>query len=165
MANKVTKSDHYYGAFLTKVLDDGNTPVLIDKDGSRGVYQLTTDDDEYLVYMKYATNKKKNRKRWTFNYTDNNVEEINSYIEDDKNLIFAYICSYYNLLNTEIAIADLGELKKCVDPENEKNETNRVTIYKKANSPVLRMYGTKRADIKDEEDNTIHLSRNRINEL
>ena len=67
--------------------------------------------------------------------------------------------------NSEIAIAKLEELKECINPECEKNESNRVTIYKMPYSPVLRMYGTKRADIKDEKDNTIHLKRSRINEL
>lgn len=163
MANRVTKADHFYGAFLTKLLDDGNKPVLIDKDSNRGVYELVTNKGEYLIYMKYATRKNKKRNRWTFNYTDSNIEEIKSY--GNKNIIFAYICSYNDLLNTEIGIADLEELEKCIDPECEINKTNRVTIYKKSNSPVLRMYGTARADEINGKDNTVHLSRDRVNNL
>lgn len=165
MANRVTKADHFYGAFLTKLLDDGNAPVLIDKDSNRGVYELVTDKDEYLIYMKYATRKNKNRNRWSFNYTDNNIEEIKNYEKQNKNIILAYICGYNDLLNTEIGIADLKELKECINPECEINKSNRVTIYKKSGSPVLRMYGTARADEIDDKDNTIHLSRDRINNL
>jgi len=168
MSNSVNKSDFYYGAFLTKVLDNGDKPTLISKDDGRGIYKLTTnkkDNKDYIVYIKYATNNNKKRTRWAFNYTDNNIDEIKKYIEDGQNIIFAYICAYKNFKNSEVAIAGLKELRKCIDPECEINTVNRVSIYKKPHSPVLRMYGTKRADIKNGEDNTVHLKRTRINEL
>ncbi len=165
MSNKLNKSDFYYGAFLTKVLDNGNKPALISKDMGRCIYKLTTNKKDYIVYMKYASNVNKRYRRWAFNYTDNNIEEITRYIDKGEEIIFAYICTYKNLKDSEIGIANLEELKKCIDPECYRNQSNRVTIYKKKHSPVLRMYGTKRADIKDGEDYTIHLDRNRINEL
>ena len=165
MSNSVNKSDFYYGTFLTKVLDNGNKPALVSKNDGRGIYKLTTNKEDYIVYIKYATNSNKNHRRWTFNYTDNNVEEIKKYMEEDKNIIFAYICAYDDLRNSEIAIAKLEELKECINPKCKRNTVNRVSIYKKPHSPVLRMYGTKRADIKDGKDNAIHLRRNRINEL
>lgn len=165
MCNRINKADFYYGSFLTKIIDNGNKPALISKDNGRGIYKLTTDKKEYIVYIKYATNRNKKHTRWAFNYTDENIEEIETYINDDEIILFAYICTYRDLKNSEIAIAIIEELKQCIDPQCKKNKSNRVTIYKKPHSPVLRMYGTKLADIKDGEDNTVHLSRNRINEL
>lgn len=165
MSNSVNKSDFYYGTFLTKVLEKGNKPALVSKSEGRGIYNLETDKDDYIVYIKYASNRNKNSKRWTFNYTDNNIEEIRHYIAEGENIIFSYICAYDDFKNSEIAIADLKELKKCINPECQINKSNSVKIYKKAHSPVLRMYGTARADKKDGEDNTLHLERNRINEL
>ena len=165
MSNSVNKSDFYYGTFLTKVLEKGNKPALVSKSKGRGIYNLKTDKDDYIVYIKYASNVKKKRKRWTFNYTDNNIEEIRDYIVGGENIIFAYICAYDDLKNSEIAIADLEDLKKCINPECEINKSNSIKIYKKVHSRVLRMYGTARADKKNGEDNTLHLERNRINEL
>ena len=167
MSNSINKSDFYYGAFLAKVIDNGNKPALVSKDNGRGIYKLTTDanKDDYIVYIKYATNSKKNKRTWLFNYTDNNIEEIKKYIDKGDNIIFAYICAYNDYKNCEIAIAKLEELKKCINPECKINKSNRVSIFKVPNSPVLRMYGTKRADKLNNEDNTIHLKRNRINEL
>lgn len=165
MCNSINKSDFYYGTFLTKVLDNGNKPALVSKNDGRGIYKLITNKDEYLLYIKYATKNNKNHRRWAFNYTDNNIEEIKQYMGEGENIIFAYICAYDDLRNSEIAIVELEELKKCIDPECERNQSNRVTIYKKPHSPVLRMYGTARADKKEGKDNTIHLERNRINQL
>lgn len=165
MSNSINKSDFYYGTFLTKVLDRGNKAALVSKDDGRGIYKLTTDKKEYIVYLKYATNNKKSEKRWTFNYTNNNIEEIEMYANKNEDIIFGFICAYKDLRNSETGIAYLKELKKCMDPDCKVNKSKRVTIYKKSYSPVLRMYGTKRADMKDQQDNTIHLDRVRINEL
>lgn len=169
MCCKVNKSDHYYGAFLSKVLDAGNNPAIVEKDNSRGIYKLSTNKDDYIVYIKYATLSNKSHKTWNFNYTDNNIQEIKSYINDKRydkeNIIFGYVCSYNDLINTEIALADLDELKECIDPNCTVNISNRVSIRKKDGSPYLRMYGTKKSDKKNGKDNTIKLSRSRINEL
>ena len=167
MANSINKSDFYYGAFLAKVIDNGNRPAIVSKDNGREIYKLKTngDKEEYIVYIKYATNRNKNSRTWTFQYTDNNIEEIKGYIDKGDNIIFAYICAYNDYKNSEIAIAKLEELKKCINPECEINKSNRVSIYKVPGSPVLRMYGTKRADMINNADNTIHLKRSRINEL
>lgn len=165
MSNSVNKSDFYYGVFLTKVLDEGNKAALVSKSKRRGIYRLNTDKDEYIVYIKYANNRDKNNKRWSFNYTDNNIQEIKYYIENRENIIFAYICSYDDLINCEVAIAYLDELKKCINPDCNINKNHSVRIYKKPHSSVLRMYGTARSDKKGSKDNTIHLERDRINNL
>lgn len=165
MSNSVNKSDFYYGVFLTKVLEKGNKAALISKNEGRGIYNLNTDKDDYTVYMKYANNSNKSSRRWNFNYTENNIEEIRDYVEKEKNIIFCYICAYDDLKNSEVAIAYLDELKKCINPGCKINKSNLVRIYKKSHSPVLRMYGTARSDIKDGKDNTVHLERNRINKL
>lgn len=165
MDNRVMKSDHYYGAFLSKVVDNRNEPAVICKDDGRGIYRLKGNGDNYLVYIKYRTNQSKSHISWGFYYTDNEIDEINKYKQAGENLIFAYVCTYEDFLNTEIAIAKLEELGKCIDLEGGQGKTNRVTIHKMANSPVLRMYGTERDSKVNGKDNTIHLSRNRINEL
>lgn len=165
MSNVLNKSDFYYGAFLTKVLDQGKKPALVSRGGGRCIYKVTTDKKEYTVYIKYATNRRKTHKRWTYYYTENNIEEIRKYIENDQEIIFAYICSYTDLNDSEIAISTLRELEACIDFEYDEDETNRVIIHKKRYSPSLRMYGSKRPEMKDGLDNTIELDRNRINEL
>lgn len=165
MANSVRKSDFYYGAFLTKAIQKGNKLALISKSSIRGIYRLITDKDDYVVYIKYSSNKKHNNRRWSFNFTDNNIEEIRTYMRRKENIIFCFICAYDDLNNCEVAVSSLEELKECINPDCKINKDSVVRIYKKKYSPVLRMYGTARSDKKSGKDNTIHLERNRINNL
>ncbi|NMA95104.1 MAG: hypothetical protein GX974_03600 [Clostridiales bacterium] len=165
MDNSVLKSDFYYGAFLSKIIDAGNKPTLIKKDRVRGIYRLNKGTENYLVYIKYATVREKHRRRWNFTYTDNDIKEIKKYSDKSENILFVFICTYRDFNNTEIGIATLEELLECIRLDCTVNKNNRTTIIKVPNSPALRMYGTKRADMINNKDNTIHLSRSRINGL
>lgn len=49
MSNVLNKSDFYYGAFLTKVLDQGKKPALVSRGGGRCIYKVTTDKKELNV--------------------------------------------------------------------------------------------------------------------
>lgn len=160
MCNKINKQDYFYGIFLSSIIDSKKSPVLIDKDKSRGLYKLSTDKSKYKVYIKYAMIDK-NRKTWNFSYSKENIEEIKNLIENSKEeIVFSYICSYKDLLNTEIVISNIEELKKCIDPNCKINDRFRISINKKPGSKYLRMYGTKR-DI----SKAIEIDRYRIENL
>ena len=103
---RVNKSDYYYGAFLSKVLDSDCTPALVTKDSNRGVYKIFTDKGEHIVYMKYVTNKEDDM-LWNFAFTKDNLEEIKDYIKDNVNIMFGLICSYEDLLDTELGLCTL----------------------------------------------------------
>ena len=160
MCNKLNKSDHYYGAFLSKVLDNGNKPALMNKDEGRSIYKLDTDNSqqEYTVYMKYVTNNKGDN-LWNFTFTEENLKEIEELI-DKENLIFGLIGSYKSLNGTEIAIIYKNEFSKCIDFKCVKNKKHRVLVLKKKGSSKLYIYGT----FLDREK-AIVIERNRINEL
>lgn len=85
MNNTVQKSDFYYGAFISKVVDNGTIPAIITKGGNRGVYRLKRGEKNHLVYIKCATIENKNINRWNFSYTDDNINEIEEYINKKEN--------------------------------------------------------------------------------
>lgn len=142
MCKSVKKYDHYYGAFLSKLLDNGNRPALMKKNDGRSIYKLATDnsDEDYLVYMKYTTNKKGDN-LWNFNFTNDNLKEVEGLFMD-KNLVFGLICSYKSLNKTEIAIISKEEFLKCIDFKCSKNKSQRISVLKRKGSTKLYVYGT-----------------------
>ena len=156
---RVNKSDYYYGAFLSKVLDNDCTPALVIKDSNRGVYKIFTDNGEHIIYMKYVNNKEDDM-LWNFAFTKENLEEIKGYIKDTTKIMFGFICSYENLLDTELGLCTSQEFEKCVDLDCNNEDYQRVSILKIPNSPYLRLYGS-RLDRKD----NIEIERDRINKL
>lgn len=160
MCNRLNKYDHYYGAFLSKVLDNGNRPALMKKDEGRGIYKLATDksQEDYLVYMKYVSNKKGDN-LWNFNFTDSNLREIEELLKTE-NLIFGLIGSYKSLNETEIAIVSKDEFLQCIDFNCSRNKNQRLSVLKKKGSSKLYIYGTFL-----DRDDAIGIERYRINEL
>lgn len=156
---RVNKSDYYYGAFLSKILDNGCTPALLTNDANRGVYKITTDSGEYIIYMKYLTNHQDDL-LWNFSFTKDNLEEIKEYVEKDEKLMFGFICSYESLLFTELGLCDLDEFKRCVDLDCKNEDYKRLSILKVPYSPYLRFYGSEL----DRED-SLEIERTRINNL
>lgn len=160
MCNKVNKSDHYYGAFLAKVVNQVDKLALIDSGSNRGVYKVYTDNIDKqgcYIYIKYATNKKGDN-LWNFNFSKDNLDEIKEYIKNGANIKFAFICSFRSLLDTEIGICNVNELKKCIDINYQEDKNQRLAILKKSNSPYLRFYGTNLT-----RENCIEIERSRIN--
>lgn len=156
---RVNKSDYYYGAFLSKVLDSGSTTALVTKDGNRGVYRISTDNGEYIIYMKYLTNQQDDL-LWNFSFTKDNFDEIKEYMKADEKLMFGFICSYESLLFTELGLCDLEEFEACVDFECRAEDYQRMSVLKVPYSPYLRLYGTKL----DRED-SIEIERDRVTKL
>lgn len=156
---RVNKSDYYYGAFLSKILDNGCTPTLLTHDANRGVYKITTDKDEYIIYMKYLTNHQDDL-LWNFSFTKDNLEEIKEYAQGEEKLMFAFICSYESLLFTELGLCDFEELKRCIELDCKEGEYKRVSILKVPYSPYLRLYGSEL-----DREESIEIERSRINNL
>lgn len=156
---RVNKSDYYYGALLSKILDNNCTPVLVNKDANRGVYKITTNNRETLIYMKYVTNKQDDL-LWNFRFTKENLEEIKSYMEQDVDLMFGLICSYESLLFTELGLCKLDEFKKCLDLECNNEDYQRLSVLKTPYSPYLKFYGSTL-----EREESLEIERNRLDKI
>lgn len=159
MCSRVNKSDYYYGAFLSNLLDRGRTPVLVEKDSSRGVYKILTGHTENYIYMKYVTTKD-NGRLWNFGFSRDNLKEVEEYVKKDINLIFGLICSYKGLIDTEIGVFSIEEFKKCIDFDCNKNKNHRISVLKQPHSSYLTLYGTAL-----DRDNGIEVDRYGINNL
>ena len=159
MCNRVNKSDYYYGAFLSNLLDKERNPVLVEKDSNRRVYEVLTHNTENYIYMKYVTISK-GRKLWNFTFSKDNLREIEGFIKQGRALKFVFICSYKNLIDTEIGVCSIEEFKLCTDFECKTNERQRISILKKPHSSYLTVYGTAL-----DRDNGVEIDRYGINNL
>ena len=51
--SKIKVSDFYYGAVLSMLFNRHISPALVESDDDRQVYDLTTNKDNYRLYIKY----------------------------------------------------------------------------------------------------------------
>lgn len=119
----LTKSDYYFGAFLSYMLNYGVSPILLEKPGeTRRVYSLMTEQISCDLFVKYAvqTNPayKGTQYLWHFNFSKREKEEIKNMKQAGKNMRFVFICSAgvdrdYN--KSEIVFANLDEVEACLD--------------------------------------------------
>ena len=167
MSYSICKADFYYGAFLSVITNNGIRPVIVEVGNKRNIYDISTNKDDYRVYTKYVVNSNPNDSLWNVIFTTSEVEEISKFINTYDKLLFAIICTYKDIKsnNTEIAILDIEDLKKCIDLNCKMNKNLRLSIRKVKHSPNLHVYGTHRSDKKYGKDNTIKISRRRILEL
>ena len=161
MSYSICKSDFYYGAFLSVLINNGINPAIVELGDKRNIYDISTDRGDYRTYTKYVVNSKPKDKLWNVIITKSEANEMN------KLLLFVIICAHKQVKtnNTEIAVLYPKELKECIDLDCGINKNLRLSIRKVKHSPNLYIYGTHRADKVAGRDNTIKIPRKSILEL
>jgi len=158
----VRKADFYYGSLLSCFVNNGLAPAIIEPGDSRRIYKITTDNGDYQIYAKYVSAPLKRQKTdiqlWQFVFSRDEVDFIRKYEENNKTLYFALICGQERLQDSELAILSLDEVKDCLDVDYDR-ESYRITIKCERGAHGLKAYGTGRADLLEEKDNTIRISR------
>lgn len=102
--------------------------------------------------------KEKDAQLWQFTFLPDEVKFIREYKEVNKKLYFALICGQEMLQDSEIALLSLDEVKECLDVDYDR-DSYRITVKREKGIHGLKVYGTGRADILDEKDNTIRIPR------
>ncbi|WMJ78466.1 MULTISPECIES: hypothetical protein [unclassified Sedimentibacter] len=112
--SKLKEADFYYGSVLSTLFTNHITPVLIENDKDRQVYDYSTDKGDFRAYIKYRTSKKNlksdNYFSWDFVLT-NDIDEIKKYIDDNYNIVLFLVCGSKNLKESELAILNKDEIK------------------------------------------------------
>lgn len=134
------KADFFYGAFLSKLVNSGFAPAIIENGDSRRIYKLATNYGDYKVYTKYASKQanKGEDKLWNFTLTP---EELNNIYQDESINMFAFICGVEGMANSEVAILNRDQFRQCIGI-GYKTENRRVSILSEKGTWNYLVYGT-----------------------
>ena len=155
--SKLKLSNFYYGAVLNAILEKNPefspTLVLYDDDNRQAYKILTEYNENYILFLKYATSRncKKNRyTSWTFNFSQNDKKQLQEY-SIDSSVFICLLCLKEELQNSQLAILTYNEYLKI-------NNKNSITINlekRKKNFGLFLGYSKARKD-------TYPIPRNRI---
>ncbi|WP_353893748.1 hypothetical protein PRVXH_000509 [Proteinivorax hydrogeniformans] len=170
----MTKGDFYCGAFLSFLLNNGIMPALFEEriDINRKIYDFTTNKDDFRVYVKYSEkpsseSESKGSSIWNFPFTDIQLDEIKDIRStDNKKLYFAFVCGRLSLNKSRIALISHDIVLQCI-------ELNRTAKYKDQSVKIrlikghwnFDVYGTKRADKLEGQDNTLKVRVKNMDEI
>lgn len=161
----IKKRDFYYGALLSKLIESGFAPAILEKELNEGrLYTVTNDFGTYYIFMKYIYEGNKNARqetRWNFMVTQSEIEFIKEHRE--KNLVIALICGNKNLQGSRAAFLSYDDFKKTIGI-GYKTPDRKITVKYLKGSKYFTVYGT----ALDGESQYIKLTANiskRIHEL
>lgn len=113
---RLKEADFYYGAILSTLINNNICPVLIEGDGDRQVYEFTTDDGDFRLFVKYRSTPTntltEGYSSWQFNFSDDDYEELMEYLGDDKHLSLGLVCGDVRLNESEYAVLNKEEIQE-----------------------------------------------------
>lgn len=116
--SKFKVADFYYGAVLSMLFNRGIAPALVESNNDRQVYDFATDNGDFRLFIKYRALGRKGKnpdyKSWQFILTDDDLNKIYEYMEENGNLLLALVCGDENLNKSELAIMNIEEIRKCL---------------------------------------------------
>lgn len=137
--SKIKLADFYYGAVLSMLFNRKVNPALVESDDKRQIYNIATNNGEYLLYIKYRSDKSNLKTQdynsWQFVLSDGEVEEIKEIINSDKNFQMVLVCGLKNLSKSEVAVIGKDEISKIFDLDK-----SSFTISRKKNGRVYRVF-------------------------
>lgn len=155
--SKIKVADFYYGAVLSMLFNSHIKPALVEGDDDRQVYDFTTNDAEFRLFIKYRSEKQStitdDYNSWVFSLTENDKREILGYI-DSTNLVVALVCGVVGLGESEIAVLNKDEIKQIIDLQK-----TSISISRRKNERAFRI------SIGGGRDNAIQIKANRFDEL
>jgi hypothetical protein len=155
--SKIKVADFYYGAVLSMLFSHNIKPALIENGNDRQVYDFTTNKTKFTLFVKYRSEKvatkKKDYNSWSF-FIANDLDEMNKYLDNEKNPILALVCGSDNLNESELAILD-------------GNDIGVLNYYNKKTISISRKKGEKqfRIAIDGSRENAHLIKTNRFEEL
>jgi hypothetical protein len=152
-----------HGGVITRLLrkDIPLQITLVEKSSndSKAVYKiLSQNNNELTLYIKYRSRpepRKKEGNTWIFNFTQKNLNELNSY--KDGNFMIALVCGNDDKLNdSEVCLLDKQQVVSCINTDSNSNQTITVKL---TGSKSFRAYGTMTTG------DPLIIPRNRINTI
>ena len=116
---KLREADFYYGAVLSTLLNKGFRPALIEGGDDRQVYDFTTDDREFRMFIKYRSTpidtKTEDYFSWQFILTDNDLAEINQYLQSGKEFSLGLVCGAESLKDSLYAVLRNDQIEQLLE--------------------------------------------------
>ncbi len=135
---RLKMADFYYGAVLSSLFNAGIRPALIEGGESRRVYEFTTDQGDFRLFVKYRSNPLDNTKvnytSWQFVFSDDEVKELRKYVEDKKHLSVALVCGCEHMRLSELAVLHKEEVQKILGAGK-----NSITISRRKGEKAFRV--------------------------
>ena len=157
----VRTADFYYGAALSALFNNSNKKIsaaLIMSDENRQLYNLTTDNSECRLFIKYRSGKTDTKTEdyysWSFSLTDSDKSEIQTLVDEGNNLILALVCGVAGLADSELALLDKDETQRLIKLGKES-----ITISRKKGEHAYRI------PIGGGRGNAMQVKANRFEEL
>lgn len=155
---KAKVSDFYYGAVLSMLLNSGVTPVLVEGNEDRQVYDLITNNKECRLFIKYRAKRQNNRTKtyssWSFVFNDGERNELLQNLDEGFNVLVVLVCGVKGLNGSEIAVLNTDEIKELI-----KLDKNSITISRKRNEKAFRI------SVGGGRDNAMQIKTNQFEEL
>lgn len=153
--SKFRAVDFYYGAVLSMLFTRGIVPALVESNNDRQVYDFTTDNTDFRLFIKYRAQgrigKNGDYYSWQFVFTDEDIARIFEYLDGKQNLIIALVCGKEKLDESELAILNSEEIKQCIG-----NGRTSFTISRAKGEKAFRI------SIGGGSDNSIKIPSNRL---
>lgn len=134
---KLKESDYYYGAVLSTLLNNKICPVLFESGHDRQIYDCTTDNGNFRLYLKYRSTANSTSTpdyySWQFVFSKNDIEELQTYLNEKERLplVLGLICghtpmakSHYAVVPEDVLRSILNQGKNSVTISWKKGEQN-----------------------------------------
>ncbi|ADG81933.1 hypothetical protein [Thermincola potens] len=117
--SKFKVTDFYYGAVLSMLINRGITPALVESNNDRQVYDFSTDNDDFRLFIKYRAqgriSKNGDYRSWQFVFTAEDISKISEYLGKNRNLLLALVCGAEKLDESELAVIQPEEIQRCFE--------------------------------------------------
>ncbi len=135
---KLQESDFYYGAILSKLINSGICPILIEGGEDRQVYNFTTNDKEFLLFVKYRSTpldtKKEGYNSWQFIFSEDDIKNIKAYLAREMEFSIGLICGAKPLAQSQYAALDRITIEKLLEQGK-----NSVTVSREKRERYFRI--------------------------
>lgn len=135
---KFKEADFYYGAVLSALFNNGICPMLLEGGTDRQVYDFTTDDAEFRLFVKYRSEGRAGAKdgytSWTFIFSADDVTELKKYIADREYLSLGLVCSMKQFNDSEYVVLHKEEILGILDAGK-----NSLTVSRKKGEKAFRI--------------------------
>lgn len=112
---RMSQSDFFFGAALSVLFNNKMVPALVENGSERRIYDVTTNDGDYRLYMKYRTKPSTDNDdltSWQFSFTEEEIEDFRNNCQETARLIL--ICGKEELKNSQIAVLYYSEIKQTI---------------------------------------------------
>lgn len=135
---KFRVADFYYGAVLSLLFNNGIDPALVESNSSRQIYDFTTDNIDFRLFIKYRAKGRLGKggdyRSWQFKFSEEDLAEIFKYLDEGYNLSLALVCGEKRLSESEYAVLNSEEIKQCFE-----NEKTSITISRAKGEKAFRI--------------------------